>query len=240
MSTGLNLGWQYTPFQKLTAQYQLRFDAFVGDTTTSDAFVVPSSTTTNGLGAAWEYRRGGYSLLLSGTRFRRANWRPWGAPAPDGTLADSAAQQSYAKYSASLSRDFFFNVFHKVHLNGAWFGGDDLDRFSQYQFGLFDDTRIHGVPASGVRFGELAMARGSYSLDIFEQYRLDVFLEQAWGRDPSIDAGWQPITGLGVAVNFRAPKNTILRADFGRSILPSRYRTVGSYNLQILILKPLG
>ncbi len=240
LSTGLNLGWQYTPFQKLTAQYQFRFDGFVRDTTTSDEFTVPSSTVTNGLGAAWEYRRGGYSLLLSGTRFGRATWRAWGAPsAPDGTLADSAGQRRYAKYGASLSRDFFFNVFHKIHLNGAWFGGDDLDRFSKYQFGLFDDTRIHGVPASGVRFGDLAMARGSYSLNIFEQYRLDLFLERAWGRDRAIDASWQPITGLGVAVNFRAPKSTMLRADFGRSLLPDRYRTVGSYNLQILILKPL-
>ena len=75
LSTGLNVGWQYTPFQKLTAQYQFRFDAFVHDTTTSEDFTVPSSTVTNGAGAAWEYRRGGYSLLLNGTRFRRASWR---------------------------------------------------------------------------------------------------------------------------------------------------------------------
>jgi hypothetical protein len=240
LSTGLNVGWQYTPFQKLAAQYQFRFDAFVRDTTTSDDFTVPSSTVTNGLGASWEYRRGGYSLLLNGTRFRRVTWSAWGAPSPDGTLTDSAGQRSYAKYGASLSRDFYFHVFHKIHLNGAWFSGSDLDRFSKYQFGIFDDTRIHGVPASGVRFGDLAMARGSYSLNIFEQYRLDLFLERAWGRDRSIDPSWQPIVGLGVAVNFRAPKNTMLRADFGRSLLPDRYRTVGSYNLQILILKPLG
>ena len=239
LSTGLNVGWQYTPFQKLTAQYQFRFDGFVRDTTTSEDFTVPSSTVTNGLGASWEYRRGGYSLLLNGTRFRRATWNEWGAASPGETLAGSAGQRSYTKYTASLSRDFYFNVFHKIHLNGAWFGGSDLDRFSKYQFGLFDDTRIHGVPASGVRFGDLAMARGSYSLNIFEQYRLDLFLERAWGRDRSIDGSWQPIVGLGVAVNFRAPKSTMLRADFGRSLLPSRYRTVGSYNLQVLILKPL-
>ena len=239
LSTGLNVVWQYTPFQKLTTQYQFRFDGFVRDTTTSEDFNVPPSTTTNGLGASWEYRRGGYSLLLNGTRFRRTRWGVWGAPSGDGTLTDSAGQRSYTKYTASLSRDFYFNVFHKIHLNGAWFGGSDLDRFSKYQFGLFDDTRIHGVPASGVRFGDLAMARGSYSLNIFEQYRLDLFLERAWGRDRAIDGSWQPIVGLGVAVNFRAPKSTMVRADFGRSLLPARYRTVGSYNLQILILKPL-
>jgi hypothetical protein len=105
---------------------------------------------------------------------------------------------------------------------------------------LFDDTRIHGVPASGVRFDELAMLRGSYSLNIFEQYRVDLFVEQARGRDRAIDAAWQDLTGLGAAVNFRAPWNTILRADVGKSFLPARYREVGSTVFQIMVLKPLN
>jgi hypothetical protein len=223
LSTGLNLGWQYTPFQKITGQYQFRFDGFVRDRTTLDTFVVPSSTVTNGIGAAWEYRRGGYSLVMTGTRYHRAAWRPWGQPDQRGALPDTSAQQTYTKFGASLSRDYFFNVIHKVHVNGSWFSGRHLDRFAKYQFGLFDETRIHGVPSSGVRFSDIAMARGTYSLNLFEQYRLDLFLEQAWGLDRSVDPRWRPITGLGVAVNLRAPKSTILRADFGRSILPTPY-----------------
>ena len=58
--------------------------------------------------------------------------------------------------------------FQKFYVNASWFGGRDLDRFVQYQFGMFDDTRIHGVPTSGVRFAELAMLRGSYSFNVFE------------------------------------------------------------------------
>ena len=84
------------------------------------------------------------------------------------------------------------------------------------------------------------MARGSYSLNIFEQYRLDLFVEQAWGLDRPLDPAWQPISGFGVAVNVRAPKNTILRIDAGKSRLPARYRNVGSATLQVLLLKPLG
>ena len=67
-------------------------------------------------------------------------------------------------------------TFHTVHLNGTYFGGQRLDRFSMYEFGLFDATRMHGVP-SAVRFGELAMARGSYSFNVLNQYRLDLFLD---------------------------------------------------------------
>jgi len=68
---------------------------------------------------------------------------------------------------------------------------------------------------------------------------LDLFLERAWGRDRTFDDTWQPLTGLGVAFNLRAPKNTILRADFGKSFLPDRYRGIGSATLQVMILKPL-
>ena len=38
LTTGINLGWQYTAFQKATFQYQFRFDGFHADTTTSDEF----------------------------------------------------------------------------------------------------------------------------------------------------------------------------------------------------------
>jgi len=233
LSTGVNLGWQYTPFQKVTGQYQFRFDGYARDTTTSETFRVPATSVTNGFGAAWEYRRHGYSMVLNGTWFGRLGWREWGFE-PDG-----GSPATYARYSASLSRDFYFNVFHKVHLNGAWFGGRDLDRFAKYQFGMFDDTRIHGVPASGARFEELGMMRGSYSFNIFELYRLDLFIEQAWGRDRVLDPAWQPITGIGAAVNLRAKWNTILRVDAGKSFLPERYRGIGSATLQVLLLKPL-
>jgi hypothetical protein len=223
LSTGVNLGWQYTAYQKAQFQYQFRFDAYVRDRTTSEDFVLPPSTITNGLGAAWEYRREGYSLVANGTWYRR----------------HSGPQPAYRKYSASLSRDWYFKAVHKIHLNGAWFGGSRLDRFSKYQFGMFDDTRIHGVPASGVRFQELAMARGSYSFNLLDMYRLDIFLEQAWGRDRDVAPAWRPLAGFGAAANVRVPWNMILRADVGKSLLPSGYRGVGSTTVQILLLKPL-
>jgi hypothetical protein len=240
-TTGLNLGWQFTPFQKGTFQYQLRFDAYHKDTTTVDAFQVPSSTITNGVGGAYEYRRGGYSLVANGAWYDRANWKPWGLAdpsVPGGGL--ETPQPTYLKYSAGLSRDLFIGIFQKLHFNAGYFGGQHLDRFSRYQFGLFDDTRIHGVPASGLRFDDLAMIRGSYTFNIFEQYRIDLFLEQASGRDRATDRNWQSLTGTGIALNVRAPFGTILRADIGHSLLPSRYRGIGSTVIQIMFLKPLG
>jgi hypothetical protein len=95
LSTGFNLGWQATPYQKGTFQYQFRFDGYVKDRTTAEDYIVPSSTVTSGIGGAWEYRRGGYSLVTNGAWYARAAWIPWG----DGT----ETSPTYVKY-AELSR----------------------------------------------------------------------------------------------------------------------------------------
>jgi len=232
-STGINVGWQYAEFQKLVASYQFRFDAYAVDPATSAAFRAPVSTITNGLGLSWEWKQGGYSFLMGGTSYRRARWEPWGEPGDY-----RASDQSYLKYSASLSRDYVFGL-QKIHLNAAYYGGRDLDRFSAYAFGMFDDNKVHGVPSSGVRFGELGMVRGSYSFNLFDQYRFDVFLDQAVGQDTRLTTGWQALTGIGIGGNIRGPHNTLLRADVGKSFLPPQYRQPGSLIVQFQILKPL-
>ncbi len=232
-ATGLNLGWQFTDFQKLTGIYQFRYDHYSADDETSPGFVVPRSTATNGVGLAYEYKRRGYSLDVYGFAHRRAVWEAWGT----GEGFDPG-QRSYQKYTASLSKDFFFGL-HKIHLNAAYFGGRHLDRFSMYQFGFFDENRIHGVPSAGVRFAELAMLRTAYSFNLLDLYRVDVFLEQALGKDPTYDTKWRGVTGLGLGLNLRAPFGTLLRADLGKSILPALYSGSGSFVAQILILKPI-
>lgn len=235
LSTGVNLGFQATSYQKITAQLHGRFDGFVRDRTTAEDYVTPSSTITTGLGLLYEYRRAGYNVTASGVFSRRGSWRPWGEP---GALERSSPD--YEKYALNATKTFYFGPFSKVIVNGAWFTGRRLDRFSRYQFGMFDDTRIRGVPSSGVRYGELAMARGQYSFNVFEQYRLDLFLDRAWGRTREIDVPWEGITGVGVAVNFRIPgRNLILRADIGKSFLPDRYQRLGSTVVQVMVMRPI-
>jgi hypothetical protein len=231
-STGLNIGFQATPFQKILGHYEFRFDAFFRDPKTATDFTLPASAGTHGVGLGYEYRRAGYSIVGNIMKHRRTTAEPWG---PAGAL--QAAPRTFTKYDLGVSKDFIFATFHTIHLNGAYFGGERLDRFSMYQFGLFDAARLHGVPST-VRFGELAMFRGSYSFNLFEQYRVDLFVDHARGRD-ALAGGWAPVTGLGLGLNLRTPRNTILRADLGKSILPEAYRGAGSIVLQIMLLKPL-
>ena len=50
LSAGGNLGWQYTSYQKVLANYQLAFNAYLKDRKTAEDFVVPRSTITHGVG----------------------------------------------------------------------------------------------------------------------------------------------------------------------------------------------
>ncbi|MEO5820138.1 MAG: hypothetical protein ABIT71_06495 [Vicinamibacteraceae bacterium] len=235
LSAGGNLGWQYTSYQKLLANYQFAFNAYLKDRTTAEDFVVPRTTITHGIGLGYEYRRGGYSVVTNGTWYGRQAWDAWG---PAGAVTETP--RTYTKYSASVTKEIFLSLLTKARINAAYFGGRDLDRFSTYQFGLFDDTKIHGVPAAGVRYDELAMVRGSYSFNAFEQYRFDAFVDRGWGRLRGTGGtDWEGITGIGAAFNMRAPWNTIMRGEIGKSFLASRYRENGSVVAQILFLKPL-
>jgi hypothetical protein len=60
-------------------------------------------------------------------------------------------------------------------------------------------------------------------------------------RDEPLDGrkGWRQVTGTGIRLNLRAPRNTILQVDLGKSVLPDVYRGAGSTVLQIMLLKPL-
>jgi hypothetical protein len=229
----VNVGLQATPFQKLIGHYEFRFDAYFRDPQTATDFTPPASAGTHGAGVGYEYRRAGYSIVANLMKHRRTTAKPWGPAA-----ALQEAPQTFTKYDAGVSKDFIFATFHTIHLNGAYFGGDGQDRFSMYQFGLFDAARMHGVPSS-VRFAELAMFRGSYSFNLFQQYRIDLFVDHARGRGTQPGETWAPVNGIGLGLNLRAPRNTILRADLGKSFLPDLYRGAGSVVLQIMLLKPL-
>ncbi|MCC7127140.1 MAG: hypothetical protein IT178_20025 [Acidobacteria bacterium] len=232
-TTGATVGWRFAEFNRLVGNYQFRYDWYGSETATAPDFTPPQSTATNGLGVSWEWKRGANALTATWTGFRRAGWRAWGR---DGDY--DPAHRDYAKYSLSASK-VYFTGFHKVTLNAAYYGGRDLDRFSKYQFGLFDENRIRGVPSAGVRFGELAMLRGAYSFNLFDLYRIDLFLDQAMGRDRALSPDWQPITGTGVAFSLRGPRNTMVRGDIGKSFMPGRYRKPGTIVFQIQVLKPL-
>ena len=228
LSTGFNLGWQATPFQKATLQYQVRFDGYVKDRTTAENFDVPSSTVTQGIGGAWEYRRGGYSLLLNGTWFGRAAWKPWGVRQPGEAAATTTSPRTYAKYSAGLSRDFYLNAVpedsperrvvqrpRSRSVRASISSGCSTTRG-------FTACRRRASATASWRWcaARIRSTSSSSTGSIFSSIR-------PGDATTRVAATWEPISGFGIAVNVRAPWNTILRADCrqeraARALRPAR------------------
>jgi hypothetical protein len=234
VSTGVNLGYQATDYQKVTLGSHAQYDHYSAETDyTSPDFVVPADTVTVNGGFNYEYRRGGYSLLGSWAYFWRADWEPWG------NVDDyDPATRTYTKYDVGLSKDFHFKPIHTIRLNGNYYGGQRLDRFSMYRFGLFDPTRMRGIPAAGVRFSEVGMVRASYSFNLLNRYRLALYADHAWGRTPE-EREWVPTTGVGVEANFPGPKTTMLKVGVGKGFLPDIYKGSGSFVFEFMLFKPI-
>ena len=117
-------------------------------------------------------------------------------------------------------------MIHTIRLNGNYYGGQRLDRFSMYRFGLFDETRMRGIPSAGVRFSEVGMVRASYSFNLLNRYRLALYVDHAWGRTPD-DRDWVPTTGIGFEANFPGPKTTMLKVGVGQGVPAEHLQGVG-------------
>jgi hypothetical protein len=107
-----------------------------------------------------------------------------------------------------------------------------------YRFGLFDPTRMRGIPSAGVRFSEVGMVRASYSFNLLNRYRLALYADHAWGRTPE-DREWMPTTGVGVEANFPGPKTTMLKVGAGKGFLPGIYKGSGSFVFEFMLFKPI-
>ncbi len=234
VSTGVNLGYQATDYQKITLGSHAQYDHFSPDEDYTDpAFVVPADGVTVNGGFNYEYRRGGYSLLGSWAYFWRSDWQPWG-----NTEEFDPDTRTYTKYDVGLSKDFHFKLIHTIRLNGNYYGGQRLDRFSMYRFGLFDPTRMRGIPSAGVRFSEVGMVRASYSFNLLNRYRLALYADHAWGRTPD-ERDWMPTTGIGIEANFPGPKTTMLKVGAGKGFLPGIYKGSGSFVFEFMLFKPI-
>ena len=97
LSAGANLGYQFTSFQKLSAQYQFRFDGYLHDRTTSESYVTPASTTTHGFGAGYELSARG--LFNRGERHPVRGARAGGPGDPSDAIVTSP--QTYRTRTAS-------------------------------------------------------------------------------------------------------------------------------------------
>ena len=75
--------------------------------------------------------------------------------------------------------------------------GRDLDRFSRFAFGTFDN-RLHGYPSALIRYDRGGVLRTAVAWSAARALRLDFFADTAEVHDPGFGPGLRNYTGFGV------------------------------------------
>lgn len=204
-----------TPRISLRAGYDFDYTRFDEADTTAPTFVVPASQVAHGFRLAVEGQWGGWTGSLWWTGVRRAGWREWGETAPghQGEEYDSS-QHDFQRVGAGVARSFVASPRLVGRLEAAWMSGKDLDRFSRYTFGTFDN-RLRGYPSALVRYDSGGVFRSVIAWAAGRRLRLDGFVDTARVRDAGFGGRFRSYTGVGAAAEAPAPFGVLAAVEWG-------------------------
>ncbi len=198
-----------TPRISVRAGYDLDYTRLRSAPETSPDFVVPADQVVHGARFAIEGQRAGWSGSLWWNPARRAGWRKWGK-------GDEyhPRHRAFQRFGAALAKSTTVSPRVVTRVEAQWMGGIDLDRFSRYAFGTFDN-RLRGYPSALVRYDRGGVLRGTLAWSAAEFIRVDGFVDTAAVHDPGFGRGLRNYTGVGVAAEAPAPFGLLAAVEWG-------------------------
>jgi hypothetical protein len=198
----------------LRAGYELDYTHFSRSDLTGEHFEVPADQLVHGLRVALEGQRAGWNGSVWWNPAVRTGWRPWGAA---GSSEYNPRQRTLQKYGATVERAMVLTPQLVARTEVVWMAGRDLDRFSRYSFGTFEN-RLHGYPSALIRYDHGGVVRGTLAWAAGRLVRVDSFVDVAFVRDPGFSARLKNFTGIGAALEAPAPFGMLLAAEWGFGI----------------------
>lgn len=211
-SLDLALGHPMGAFAKIDLRYSATsLNYSEGDNTDPD-FALPSDHIVQTAGLVLRYNRAGYRFRAGGSYNDRSQWEPWGY---DGNPDYSPENQQFRLWNAGLSKIWHLRSFRKLGVEVAYVGGDHLDRFSKYDFGLFSDLRVHGYQSGKIKAESAYSTHLTYGFGLGEIFRIDLVGDFAWATDEASGLDNELLAGFGVVGTVTGPWSTIINMDIG-------------------------
>lgn len=179
-TVGLRATWQATTALSFTGSSYLVYDYYRATSDTDPTFVLPHSGVTLLPGLEFKYMRHGYTFTSEVDEARRLGWTPFGLPGQQ-----APAINSYTHYYGDFNKNWYLGKFTRGGLDGAYYGGNPLDRFSRYWPSLFSQPRITGIPDGTDSFDAIAIARAYYGLNVAELVKFQGSYNYARARNMS-------------------------------------------------------
>jgi hypothetical protein len=200
-----------SPRVSVRAGYELDFTRYTANDMTSAAFTVPADQLVHGFRATVDAQSHGWRASAWWNPAMRTGWRPWGMA---GEAEYHDTDRDFQRAGASLARLAVVSPELTIRGEATVMAGHDLDRFSRFAFGAFDN-RLRGFPAALIRYDRGAVFRGSAAWALGSRMRLDGFLDTAFVHDPGLANGLTRLTGVGAALEAPAPFGTLIAAEWG-------------------------
>jgi hypothetical protein len=206
--------WLLHPLSPRTGvrlEYDWDYTKFAAGDQTAPAFVVPRNQNAHAIRLGLDLQRAGWQAAAWGSVGRRIGWRAWGLPGdPDAIHPRS----TYERFGLSLLRSQSLSPRLSTRVEAALLAGSNLDRFSRYSFGTFEN-RLHGYPSALVRYDRGGALRTAIAWRAVTGLRLDGFADTAEVHDPGFGRRLRNYTGFGAAAEVPAPFGTLLAVEWG-------------------------
>ncbi|PIE01177.1 MAG: hypothetical protein CSA81_12525 [Acidobacteria bacterium] len=234
-SVDVTLGIPIGTFFKLETNLASKFiDYKEGDDTRED-FVLPQSHIENRATVNLMFTRGRFSSSLEAAFVKRSKWEKWGLPESTEPLLDS-----YRTIRCDMSLTRKLPKFQSVQASLRYLKGWDLDRFSRFGFGFFEN-HVAGFGTSGIEANQALRFRLGYQRGVKELFQLGIRLDaaRAWqdayaanSADDTVD-----LMGIGISTNLIGPWKTVIRFELGYGFHSDLADEEGEFNGQLVFLK---
>ncbi len=211
-SVSLFLGRQLGNYAKLDFTAGLSSVSYGRADDTAEDFVLPEDTLIQSYGAELTYSRSGYRFKAEATLSQRQDWEFWGLP--DNTEFDPE-QEDYLRWAVSLGKTWWLPNFTKFGVELEHLSGEDLDRFSKYDFGLFSSASVAGYPSGLVRAEEVNALSLTYGVGVSDLLQVEIDGDVAWATDEATGLDNELLAGIGLEGTIMGPWETILNFEVG-------------------------
>jgi len=187
--------------------YELDYTAFGRAETTDAGFVVPVDALVHGFVAALDGESGPWSARVWWNPAVRQDWEPWGAGGGE------RSARTFQRFGTLVGRTLALSQRVGARVEAAWMDGANLDRFSRYTFGAFEN-RLRGYPTASIRYDRGGVARTVTSWS-GRGWRVDAFADMAVVRDPGFGRAYRGYPGAGAALEAGGPFRTLWSVEWG-------------------------
>jgi len=241
-TTGVRATWQATSHLSMTGSTYLAYDIFRRTSDTVNNYELPRNGVALLPGMQVRLTDKGYLFTADGTRGQRIAWRQFGCPASPPTTGcppPQSPQGAYTLYDADLNKDYYIGKFTKAGWDMAYYGGDQLDRFSRYFPSFFSNPRIHGIPGGTDSFDAIAMSNVHYGFNVMDLMKFEGMYSYARARNLDESSHFRKFDGLETNFDTAGPKGTLIQGTVSYALDGNIARYNSRWGMTVMIFKPL-